>query len=443
MRLSRHQLLLLVLLTASSIGYVCVGYVVTREQSEVISLVFTILFAAYGWLVLTRERINIRQIVTWAVVFRILFLLSFPVLSDDIYRFIWDGYLLNAGINPFSHLPAFYLENEIQIPGITTELYKLLNSPTYYTVYPPLAQFIFWIATWAGEAPHTGAIVIRVFIIAAEVASLQLMMYLLRVYRLPARNVLIYALNPLVIIELTGNLHFEAFMILFLLLAMFCLVSNRVVRAGMFMAASVASKLIPLMLLPLFIKRLKFKKLVYFYLSTGAFIILFFLPLLSNEFLTGMSDSIGLYFQKFEFNASIYYLLREVGFLITGYNTIAVIGKMLPIVVVAGIVLLTVFNRQSTWHAMLWSLTLYLLLSTTVHPWYIATLVGLSVFTSYRFPAMWSWLIMYTYLGYSADGFSENYWVITIEYFVVIAYLIYEIYESYQKRHEIPHQPAA
>jgi hypothetical protein len=76
---------------------------------------------------------------------------------------------------------------------------------------------------------------------------------------------------------------------------------------------------------------------------------------------------------------------------------------------------------------MLFGISFYYLLSTTVHPWYITTPLLLSVFTKYKFPIVWSLLVMLSYSAYGKEGFSENIWLVAIEYIVVVGYFIWEL----------------
>jgi len=152
-----------------------------------------------------------------------------------------------------------------------------------------------------------------------------------------------------------------------------------------------------------------------------------------------MSESIGLYFNRFEFNASIYYLVREYGFWKYGYNIIQTVGWKLGLTASILILLLSFRNgfkwtpgtQQMSFSALLtdwmWVLCVYFLFTTILHPWYITTLVAISVFTTFRFPVIWSGLIFLTYVGYTANSFQENLWLTAFEYVVVIGYLIFEL----------------
>ena len=76
---------------------------------------------------------------------------------------------------------------------------------------------------------------------------------------------------------------------------------------------------------------------------------------------------------------------------------------------------------------MLWALTVYLLMSTTVHPWYITPLVALAVFTDYRFPIAWSMLVIVSYAGYTETGYTENINLVITEYVLLAITLIWDL----------------
>ncbi|MBL3655048.1 glycosyltransferase 87 family protein [Fulvivirga sediminis] len=406
-------------------------YVERHDNLELLG-VYTVLFLSYVVLIAFRETSKIGWLVAFAIVCRLLFMIDLPALSDDIYRFVWDGRLLIQGIEPFAQLPSYYMQpGSEDVPGITSQLFALLNSPDYYTVYPPLAQDIFWIAVKLFPNSVMGsAVVMRLFIISAECGSIFLLIALLRNYGLDKRNALLYALNPLVIIELTGNLHFEAIMIFFLLLSVYSFSKNQLWPSALCMALAIATKLIPLIFLPIFLRYLPFKRCLSYYGMIFLFTVLLFLPMARPDLIHGMTTSLALYFQKFEFNASIYYLVRYFGFRAVGYNIIGMAGKILPLLTLVSILFYTYKHKynSATPGVMLWCLFIYLLFSTTIHPWYITPLLVLSVFTQYRFVVIWSFLIFLSYLGYSQVSFNENLWLTGFEYGVVIFYLFYEIY---------------
>ena len=125
-------------------------------------------------------------------------------------------------------------------------------------------------------------------------------------------------------------------------------------------------------------------------------------------------------------------MAREIGYLFRGYNEIGIIGKMIPGVVLIFVAYTTFFKRNKTIvgliTSMLLVLSFYYFTATTVHPWYIATLLILSVFTNYKFPLIWSLAIVLSYLAYTNSDEHENLWIIAIEYFIVYGFLIWEVF---------------
>ena len=431
------------------------GYQLDRTEftflSAHLSLFFLLYIAVFHY---SQDEKTIFFFVGIGVLLRFLLIFAFPNLSDDIYRFIWDGHLLIQGINPFDQLPTFYIENTSTIPGITKDLYQQLNSPNYFTIYPPVNQFIFATAAYLSPTSWWGSsVVMKSFLFVMELGSLLLIIQLLRHFKLPLKNVVLYALNPLIIFEIMGNIHFEGAMIFFLLLSIWLIiVKKRLVWSAIAFALSVASKLLPLIFLPFFIARLSqnkralatpstptalfwfttidWKRNSLFFAVLGISLLLLFLPLLSGAFFSNFGASLNLYFKKFEFNASLYYFFRWVGFQYKGYNVIQSLGPALSIMVLVGI-LWTMFQEQSpNWtnlfNKLLFAITFYLLLAMTIHPWYVALPIVCCLFTNYRFPIVWSGLVFLTYINYSYAAYYENLWIVGIEYVVVSIFALRE-----------------
>ena len=426
--------------------YLFIEYAVLRHETPRLLISFGVLFFIYVWITKSFDDSEISFWLFAAIAFRLSLLFALPNLSDDFYRFIWDGRLLASGYHPFAELPGYYInQTTIITPGIDKDLFQKLNSPNYFTIYPPVNQFIFWLSVKL--SPHSilgSVIVMRSVIISAETGTILLIQKILKHYSLPAKNILIYALNPLVIIELTGNLHFEALLIFFMLGSFWFLIKEKLVAAAFCFALAICSKLIPIIVLPLILARLGLRKSLQYYILVGLCCVLLFLPLLNVEIISGFRESISYYFKKFEFNASLYYLVREWGFWKYGYNIIETVGWKLALWCTMVILVYTFFdgmfrnpsaanNSQARGEidsrlisGSLFVFMIYFIFSTIVHPWYIATLVAFSVFSRYRFAVFWSALIFFTYSGYSSIGFKENLWLTTVEYILTISYFVVE-----------------
>jgi hypothetical protein len=395
-----------------------------------------------------------------AILLRLLLVFSLPNLSNDVYRFIWDGRLLIQGYNPFDHLPLYYLENNIAVEGINRELFEAFGAKNTYTSYPPIAQAQFASACWLfPDNIYWCSVVMKLWLFLFEIGSIFLLLQLLRRFQLPEKNVLLYALNPLIIIEITGNLHFEGAMIFFLLLALWLLTADCRLRTGLchFLSAaafafSICSKLLTLLFLPYLVKTLGWKKSLAYYATTAAVTVLLFLPVVNETFLFNFSNSLGLYFQKLEYNASLYYLLRWLGFQIWGYNQIALFGPLLGLLVFIGIGITafrlsfctpftangTNVGQQDSLKAVLpgqwlFAICLYLICTTTLHPWYLALPVVLCVFTKWRFPIVWSGTVFLTYVNYSYTPYHENLWIVALEYTIVFVWWWWE-WKTYRQK---------
>ena len=152
--------------------------------------------------------------------------------------------------------------------------------------------------------------------------------------------------------------------------------------------------------------------------------------MLNLPFVKAMTSSLGLYFQKFEYNASIYYVIREIGYMIYGFNIIEQSGFILAIFSFIFIVAFTIFEASMKFRltlSMLILWTIYLFMATTVHPWYVIPLISLSIFTPYKYAIVWSLLIFFTYSNYQQDGFNEYLWIVTLEYLTLVAVIIWEM----------------
>jgi alpha-1,6-mannosyltransferase len=409
-----------------------VGYGVHRHDTTLLFFSFAVLFLLFYIIYAHAHEEETPSWLLVAILIRCSLLFATPQLSDDFYRFIWDGRLLYNGLHPFSEIPSYYMQVGNEVPSLSPELFHALNSPEYFTVYPPITQFIFWLSVIFSPTSIFGSmVVLKVFVVMAEIGSILLIRNLLLHFKLPARNSLLYALNPLVILELSGNLHFEAFVIFFLLASAYLLVTKRLLLSALLFTLAVQVKLLPLIFLPSLLPFLGLKKSVTFYWIVGIVSLALFIPFVSTSFVTGMNESLSYYFKKFEFNASLYYLIREWGFWEYGYNVIQSAGWKLALASTLLIFLFSlrrIFKKSTLGVQQLFTewivvLTIYLLFATTVHPWYVVPLLTFSVFSPVRYPTIWSGLIVATYMGYTPTGYQENLWIVLCEYGVVVVFL--------------------
>jgi len=421
-----------VALLGSAAAYLLLAYATPRPEFGRLVLLFATAFGAYAWLLY--RPLPLRYGLLAALLLRLLWLPALPTLSDDYHRFRWDGALVAAGQNPYQHRPDELMASPAlaRPDAPLAALYPWLNSPHYYSVYPPVCQAVFGVASWLFPTRALGfVVVLRLVLLAAEAATALLLLALLRHFGQPAGRAFIYLLNPLVVVELTGNLHFEALVICAGLGAMWALVRGRRALSAGLLALGVATKLLPLLLLPLLWRRLGGRAFLGYTALVAATLLVLVAPFMSAELARNVSHSLDLYFHKFEFNASFYYLARAVGYQLTGYNEIARIGTGLGWLVAGLVAAIAVGEKQPTLRtlppALLAVLTTYYLLATTVHPWYLTPLVALSVFTRPRFALVWSGMAVLSYGAYRSVVYSESLGLVALEYGVVLAVLAWEI----------------
>lgn len=434
--------LTLLLILASFCLYGVFAYDLARTDHTNLISIYIVLFGLFIKIV-NNYKNNFKLLVAIAIISRLVFLLAIPNLSQDFYRFIWDGRMILQGFNPYLYTPASFIalgEYPISQAQQLVVGMQALNA-SHYSNYPPINQLLFTLANLFSSSSFLGSVIgLRLIIIAADIGSLYFGAKLLQRLSLSPNKIFWYILNPFIIIELTGNLHFEGVMLFFIILSLYLLHKNKWQWSAVIFALSISTKLVPLLFLPLFIKcfrvkdnhsKIDFKKLIYFYIIIGVSTLVLFTPFFSMEFVNNYSKTVGLWFGDFEFNASIYYIAREFGYLITGYNQIAIIGKILPVIIFTSIWYIALTRQNQNFitliKSMLIAFTVYLLLSTTVHPWYIASILLLSIFTNYKYPLIWSFIIIISYLAYANADNTENLWIIGFEYLVVFTALFWDV----------------
>ncbi len=418
----------------SILFYAVWAYDLERFEHAKLLGIYSILFGCY-YLILKHPNTKERHLSYLAIGLRLIFLVAIPNLSQDFYRFIWDGRLLLAGLNPYLFTPNGLVYSQ---PDLFPQMKLLFEgmgalSAGHFSNYPPIHQLPFIIAAMLCKYSILGSvIVLRLILIGADLGILFFGKKLLKKLQLPTKKIYWFLLNPLVIIELTGNLHFEGLMLFFFVMALYFIHSKKWHLAALTMALSIAVKLVPILSLPLFLNKLGWKKSIRFYVTIGGGFLLLFLPFLSGDFIKNYSTTIGLWFSKFEFNASIYYALQWV---IEKTSDVELIHSM-GIIVVSFLGLQIGYqliqNKSKTTELILmilWVLSGYYFISTTVHPWYIINLLLLSIFTNYKFVRIWSYTLIFSYFAYNQSSVNENGLILCLEYIPVLSVLAWEFFK--------------
>ncbi|HRG33449.1 MAG: hypothetical protein JNK69_08760 [Saprospiraceae bacterium] len=423
------------------------------DQKDFISILIPYVLAFGSYMLLIRKPLNsgsIYFLIKIGLLLRVFCLFTFPHLSDDVYRYWWDGTLLFHGINPFSYTPAEILNTSLD-PALKKSLYIVfpnLNSPDYHTVYPGYSQLLFYLGVlMSGKNLFLFSLVLKLFFFIGDLLLLYVSNNLTRKLNLPLGLVLVYFLNPLIITELSGNLHFELWLVIFLAWAILYILENKYVHSGIMLSLSILSKIITAFLAPLFLSFKSIKHILIF-----IFIVVVLCIAAQFYFIHDISHLKGylLYLRQFEFNSLIYGTLEQyfiqhnlwvlksktgmiTGGIFMGLYTLIIgfyfvkqfktSGSFSGVVPNSNSLMDEKFNFKLAW----WILFLYLLLSSTVHPWYLATLLFLGIFSYPLISIVWTGLIMLSYIHYdkSYDGYFNL--VKILEYSVLCVVLCYTI----------------
>lgn len=347
------------------------------------------------------------------VAFRLFFLPLSPTLSEDVYRYQWEGRVVRAHLNPYTVFPA--------MPGLNWAMnpqHPIKTGRTTPTLYPPVSEVAFsWVQTVAGYK--------RLFT-AFDLATVALLLAILSAADRPLQHVLIYAWNPAVLIAFSLSGHNDSLAILTLLAAtLFLIIGSRSALSIGFLTLSVLSKLFPVFLLPAFLKRTRWAYAALF----GAVGLLAYLPFLGagGHLLRGLSD----FAAEWQGNDSLFGLFQAAGNSTRQAQLVAGILLLLLIVYVlkAG---------MDIFQACLVILAGLLCLSSNAFPWYFTWFIPFLCFC----PSPALLLLTVTgVLGYSpviayaaGGGFSNSPLMQVLEYLPVYALLGYEVAKHFQIR---------
>jgi hypothetical protein len=179
-----------------------------QSKAEFFTFFAVIVVISNGVMVLSKSKLNFKWLFGLAILSRLLFLFIPPNLSPDFYRFIWDGELLNMGINPYAYTP-----NElISMPSIyASEYMRLLYhgmtdlSQVHYSNYPIVNQLFYFIPAYFFDSIQGNILGLKLIIILFDIGTILLIKKLLILLKINENKLWLYALNPLIIIEFAGN----------------------------------------------------------------------------------------------------------------------------------------------------------------------------------------------------------------------------------------------
>lgn len=426
---------------------------------------------------LDRDRLPLKSLWIFAILFRLLVSLTEPTLSDDVFRYIWDGHLLSQWINPYA-LPV----NSPLLDSYSTPLRELVNHNWMASPYLPSSQLLFTIVHQIAPESVKAFQITSIFL---DLMTAWLVMHMLARVRISKRQVMIYLWNPLVIIEFSHGAHVVDALMIFLAMMTFWLLLKAEAdisgqkwfptASAISLAAATLTKGLPLMLVSVVWRRWDWKKLLLYISIILTATIIFAID--AGLGLTGVQENKGvfgailIYLRWWNFNSGIYHWL-EVG--LSGYQTsgavpVEIVGQgpiLVARLITSGLtglaILLTTWlswrvdNPRSRDHKnrtlnLIRLATLpigaYILFTSTVNPWYVTLIIPLLPFFTpmqdepiwmKRF--IWPWIyfslmVNLSYLTYiNPDNLRELYSVRLIEYIPLYLLLLWALWPIFFHR---------
>jgi hypothetical protein len=370
-------------------------------------------------------------IIGFALLFRLILLPSVPIHENDFYRYLWDGQSTAAGINPYEFEPgALYLhDNNIterfadqQVPGVAwegrtfsgdeikrleilrklrdahPELLARVGHPAVPTIYPPLAQAVFWLSATLFGPSILG---LKIILLAFDFGIILLIYRLLIRFRLPMAGLLIYAWNPLVLKEFANSAHYDAVPIFFTLLAVWLAVRKRtnatetpIFAPALALSCGTLAKFFSVLLLPILVPP-QWKNWRP-YTAFGALAVIAFLPFIfwDSVGVERVFAGLGIYNANWQYNAFLFPIVHRALALAIDYDLAWTFAKLVMAVVLLTLIAWLTFRRpartplRKIYHCTL-CIGAFFLLSPTAFPWYFCWLLPFLCL----FPR-WPWILL-------------------------------------------------
>jgi alpha-1,6-mannosyltransferase len=322
--------------------------------------------------------------------------------DDDVRRYVWDGRLQRLGYNPYVVVP-----DDPAFAVMHTAETRALNNPDLPSIYPPGAQLFFRAVT----AIHESTFVMRVAFAICELAIVLVLLDVLRGTGQAAHWILAYAWNPLLTTAAVGSGHIDILGVLLLIVSFAALMRRWRAVAAVTFALAVAVKFLPIVLLPLYWRRVRIRD----GLLAAIVFALLYLPFLNHGQIP--VGSLGTYIRGFGFNDPVFAVLRRM----------AAPQILVGLAVFVGILTATWFRtRLQAWSAdaFAWPMAASLLCAPAVFPWYLLWLLPFARSALTLPIIIWTVSIIPTYIVWHlrtpGHPFVLPAWIMLLEYGAVV-----------------------
>jgi len=333
-----------------------------------------------------------------AAVWHVLFLRMPPGPDDDIHRYVWDGRVQRLGYNPYLLVPS-----DPSVAGLHTSETRTLNNPYLPSPYPAGAQLFFRAVT----AIHESVFSLKVAFVICDFAIAFVLLDLLRCTRQGAHWVLAYAWHPLLATEVAGSGHIDIVGVFLLLVSAAALGKRWRAVAAVAFGLAVSVKLLPIVLLPLYWKRVRVRDV-----ALAAFVVgLLYIPFLNHGRVP--VGSLDTYVRSFRFNDPVFAMLEQL----------AAPQIVAGLAVLVGLLTAIWMRRRSAeWSsdAFAWPMTASLLCAPVIYPWYLVWLLPFLRSESTLPVIIWTVSIFPTYYVWHLRAMGRPWllpgWIMILEY---------------------------
>ena len=336
--------------------------------------------------------------VVLAALWHVPFLLTPPGSDDDIHRYVWDGRVQRLGYNPYIVVPS-----DPALGGLHTPETRTLNNPDVPSPYPAGAQLFFRAVT----AIHESVSALKVAFVFCDLAVVLVLLYVLRSSRQGAHWVLAYAWNPLLAIEVAGSGHIDIVGVLLLLMSFAALGRRWRTVAAVAFGLAVAVKFLPIVLLPLYWRRVRVRDGA----LAAAVVGLLYVPFLNHGRIP--IGSLGTYAQSFRFNDPVFAALERVATPQLVVGLAALVGFLTAI-------WLRIKLPAGSPDAFAWPMAASLLCAPVIYPWYLLWLLPFVQSASTVPIIIWTVSIIPTYYVWHLRALGRPWlvpgWIRLVEY---------------------------
>ena len=333
-----------------------------------------------------------------AALWHLPFLLMQPGSDDDIHRYVWDGRVQRLGYSPYVVVPS-----DPALAGLHTPETRTLNNPDVPSPYPAGAELFFRAVT----AIHESIFMLKVAFVVCDLAIVFVLLDILHRSGQGAHWVLAYAWNPLLATEVAGSGHVDIVGVLLLLLSFAALERRWRTVAALAFGLAVAVKFLPIVLLPLYWKRVRIRDGALAAVVVG----LLYVPFLNHGRIP--IGSLGTYVRSFRFNDPVFAALERV----------AAPQFVVGLAVLVGFLIAFWMRRKSVaWSsdAFAWPMAASLLCAPVVYPWYLLWLLPFLRSASTLPIIVWTVSIILTYYVWHLRAVGRPWivpgWIMLLEY---------------------------